>query len=358
MKIAILSFYSGHMERGVENWTYQVASRLSNKHHQVTVYQNGPTRKDANYEIFSTTLKVNWKAKDSRGTLARLIFIDYWSLLILRQTLSIIPELFKKKYDIIIPTNGGWQPAFLRLLTWLRGVRMVIVGHSGKGWDDRNNVYAFPNVFVGLSMFARDWAKKINPIVESVYIPNGIDLEKFSPIGKKVKFDLERPVVLCVSAPERGKRLHLLIKAVSGLKKGSLLILGGGWQEKEIRKLGKEKLVNRFLIKEVSFNEIPSYYRSCDVFSLPSWPNEAFGMVFLEAMASGLPVVANDDPIRREIVEDAGILVDPTDTEAYAIALEKALNTNWGNKPRKQAGKFSWDKIVKKYEELFESLIK
>ena len=59
----------------------------------------------------------------------------------------------------------------------------------------------------------------------------------------------------------------------------------------------------------------------------------------VEAMASGLPVVATDDPIRREIVGDAGLFVDPTDTNKFANTIEKALNTNWGEKPRKQAEK-------------------
>jgi len=73
-------------------------------------------------------------------------------------------------------------------------------------------------------------------------------------------------------------------------------------------------------------------------------------------MASGLPVVAADDPIRREIVGDAGIFVDPTDTDAYAKAIKEALGKNWGDVPRKQAEKFSWDEIALKYERLLKSL--
>ena len=70
-------------------------------------------------------------------------------------------------------------------------------------------------------------------------------------------------------------------------------------------------------------------------------------------MASGLAVVATDDPIRREIVGDAGLFVDPTDTKEYLKVLEKALKIKWGSKPRLQAEKFDWDKIAKDYEKLF-----
>jgi len=103
---------------------------------------------------------------------------------------------------------------------------------------------------------------------------------------------------------------------------------------------------------------MPKYYRAANIFTLPSWSYEAFGIVYLEAMASGIPVVATDDELRREIVGDAGILVDPTDLDSYANALKKALSIDWGNKPRIQAEKFDWDKIAKKYEKLFENLIK
>ena len=101
---------------------------------------------------------------------------------------------------------------------------------------------------------------------------------------------------------------------------------------------------------------MPEIYSRANVFTLASKTYESFGIVLVEAMASGLPVVATDDPIRREIVGDAGLFVDPTDTDAYAAAIEKALNTDWGNKPRKQAEKFDWDVIAKQYEDLFNTL--
>ncbi|HLD91975.1 MAG TPA: glycosyltransferase, partial [Patescibacteria group bacterium] len=85
-------------------------------------------------------------------------------------------------------------------------------------------------------------------------------------------------------------------------------------------------------------------------------PTESFGIVLVEAMATGLPVVATNDAIRKEIVGDAGLFVDPTNADEYAKILEKALNTNWGDKPRNQAEKFSWDKIAKSYEEILENL--
>lgn len=357
MKIAILSFFSGHLERGVENWTHQLATRLAQKH-ELVVFQNGPASPSRKYQIISTNFKVNWKSRDSRGTLARMAFVDYWSRLIGWVTVKIMPTLFKKNFDIVIPTNGGWQVALVRLLTWVRGGKMVIVGHSGKGWDERNNIFSFPDVFIGLSRFARNWAKRINPLIKTAYIPNGIDLKNFSPKGKKAQLKLERPLILTVAAPEGGKRLVLAIEAVSKLAKSSLLVLGGGYEEEKLRRLGEKLLGKRFWMKKVPFEEMPKYYRSCDIFTIPSAAFYSFEMVLLEAMATNLPVVANDDPIRREIVGKAGILVDPEDIDSYKEALKRALEADWGTKPRRQAEKFSWNKIAKKYEKLFIDLVK
>jgi glycosyltransferase involved in cell wall biosynthesis len=102
---------------------------------------------------------------------------------------------------------------------------------------------------------------------------------------------------------------------------------------------------------------MPEIYRAADVFTLPSASSESFGNVLVEAMASSLPIVATEDPIRREIVGGAGIFVDPTNTDEYAKSLQRALDTKWGDAPRKQAEKFSWDGIANEYEELFKKLI-
>ena len=356
MKIAILSFYSGHVERGVENWSHELGKRLAKKH-DVVIFQNGSKLQNARYKEEIVGLKVNWEKEYSNIRLSRVFFLDYWSLTVTRFTLHILSALFRGNFDIIIPTNGGWQVAFIRILTWVKRKKMVIVGHAGNGWDDINNLWSFPDIFVALSERTRKWAKRINPLAKVQVIPDGVDLSVFKPSGEKINIKLEKPVILAVSALQTGKRLKLAIKAVSQLKKGSLLILGGGQEHKNLQKLGKDLLGNRFSLKLVKHKEIPKYYRSCYLFTLPSWPYEAFGIVYLEAMASGLPVVATDDELRREIVGYAGILVDPTDVDAYAKALKQALEKNWGDRPRKQAEKFSWDKVVKHYEELFESLV-
>lgn len=341
MKIAFLNIYQNKVNRGSETFVQELSQRLS-KNHTVKIISD---------------YKIDWSRKDMSGTWQRRLFIDYWSLLIARFTLSVIPNLLKNKFDIVFPLNGGWQVAIVRIVTWLYRGKMLISGQSGMGWDDRNNLWSFPNTFVALSSKALTWVRKVNPFVKTIYIPNGVDLKKFIFKGESFKVALKKPIVLAVGAFTEQKRLDLVIKAVSKIGNASLLIAGGGGELRDkIYDLGVKSLRDRFRVISVPFEKMPEIYRSADVFTLSSSSSEAFGNVLVEAMASGLPVVATNDPIRKEIVGDAGILINPTNIEQYTEALRKALEINWGNKPRKQAEKFDWDKIVKQYEELIGSI--
>lgn len=308
MKIAILNKYQGKVYRGAETFVSELSKRLS---------------KDNEVEVLTS-----------------------------------VGKLFQKRYDVVIPTNGRLQVFIVRLITWLTHSKMIVSGQSGPGLDDRINLWCFPDIFIGLTKYQSAWAKKVNPFIKVDTIPNGVDLDKFSNLHQPLKGDPCK-VVLAVGAFTKEKRHELTIKAVAGLENVKLMIVGGGGdRKKEIEVLGKKLLSDKFTIMSVPHDEIAEVYKKADVLAFPSVPWESFGIVMLEAMASGLPVVANDDPIRCEIVGDAGILVDPTNIDKYKEALSETLDTNWGDKPRVQAEMFSWDEIAKKYENLFEEITK
>lgn len=305
MKIAFLNKYQNKVYRGAETFVFELTKRLS-KNHEVDVVSN----------------------------------VNYFDLL-------------KKRYDVIIPTNGRLQSIIVRKICWLTGAKMIVSGQSGMGLDDRINLYVFPDYFVTLSTKALIWAKKINPFVKSVYIPNGVDLTKFTFKGLPLQ---GRRTILSVGAFTKQKRLDLVIHAVAKLEDVNLVIAGGGGDLKEkIHDLGIKILGNRFQMISVPFEKMPEIYHQANVFTLPSASSESFGNVLVEAMASGLPVVATDDPIRREIVGDAGILVDPTDADAYAEAIKKALESKWSEKAIRQAKKYDWDIIANQYEKILAS---
>ncbi len=356
MKIAFLSFYSGLVYRGVETYVHELADRLSKLGHDVTVYQNGPAVYGGSYKTVS--IGVAFKMFN-KGNVA-VVLNQFMGANADRKFTQIVLSQMDKDTEVIVATNNRLQSLLCRIWCLFRKTKLVISGQGGPGFDERLALYCFPDAFVPLSEYQKEWAQKVNPFVNvSNVIHNGVSIDKFSRKSKKMNFGLEGKIILCAAAlwPAM-KRQHLLIKAVSKLNGVSLVLAGDGESKEYLDKLGHDTLGDRFLIKPFSYSEMPKVYASCDLFSFPTWPTESFGIVMVEAMACGLPVVASDDPIRKEIVGDAGILVDPTDTEEYAKALQKALDTNWGDKPRKRAEKFSWDKIALKYEILFKSLLK
>lgn len=353
MKVAFLSYYNGIYERGVETLVPQIATRLG-KDHEVVVFQSG-NGNGKNYKTIQITS--DWKPKKIEPilNLRKRLFLDPDSLAILEFTRKIIPILRKEKFDVIVPWNNGWQTI---LCKFFNVGKVVVVGQSGLGWDDRINLYLFPDCFVGFTKAQINWARRVNPLVKTEVIPNGVDLKKFRPEGQEIKINLPRPIILCAAALVVMKRQHLAIKAVAQLKTGSLLLLGKGELKDKLEELGNKLLPGRFKIMESQYSEIDKIYRSVDLFTFPTSFYESFGIVQLEAMATNLPLVVNDDPIRREIVGDAGFVVNPENTQEYANTLEKALNTRWGSIPQKRAEDFSYDLISEKYKKLFEEIAK
>ncbi|MEI8649084.1 glycosyltransferase [Paraglaciecola sp. Hal342] len=107
----------------------------------------------------------------------------------------------------------------------------------------------------------------------------------------------------------------------------------------------------------LSFDEMPKLYRSVDLFTLPS-ANEPFGRVYLEALASGTPVVAPDDTMRRTIIGNAGIVCNVEDSTQYAECLSLALSTDWQTRTIEQASKFSWAAIALQYKSVIDRMVK
>ncbi|MFH0942910.1 MAG: glycosyltransferase family 4 protein [Candidatus Beckwithbacteria bacterium] len=320
MKIAILSFTSGKINRGAETVVKELAKRLKIKH-EVKVYS-------------SKSLGIDDLQKFN---------------------IQALKEADKFGAEVIMPVNGGRQSLLTRLYCWLKGKKMVITGMAGLGWCDGWNLLMRPDVFVASTKRNYNWAKRFyGKGVRIEVIPHGVDLTKFKMEGKKRKFAVKSPVILCVTGPNEYKRVEATIKAVSRLDKGSLVLVGGNdsWEQ-----LGKKLLKDRFQRIQATHEELPEIYRGADVFTMVSGESEEFGIVYLEALACGLPIVATDDELRREILGVYGIYVKDVFGQEYTEKIQQALNkvTNLVY-PDKWLERFSWDRIANQFEEILSQL--
>lgn len=349
--IAILSYYSGTVERGVETFVFEISKRLSKKH-KITIFQAGSRINNSNIRTYQ--IKANAKQPISTINPLAKIYLDWQSLKILLFTLKSVPKIIKGKYDILIPLNGGWQVVVCKILSPMIKYKIMITGQAGIGSDDAWNIFFHPNLFIALTKAQANWAKKLTNEVKISNIPNGVDLSRFHSKINAKKVNLARPIVVCASALVPYKRIELTIRAVAKANL-SLLLLGDGQDRGHLDTLGKRLLKNRYLRLTVPYSEMPHYYRAGDVFTLVS-NTEAFGNSYIEALACNLPVVATNDESRSEIVGDAGILTTPEDIKTYARDLQIAINSNYRNKPYNQALKFSWNKIAALYDKEIKDL--
>jgi phosphatidylinositol alpha-mannosyltransferase len=167
-------------------------------------------------------------------------------------------------------------------------------------------------------------------------IPNGIDFACFNtPLPRLHHLRDGRPNVLFVGRFEKLKGLRFLLRAWSQVRaavpEARLVVVGEGrpmegyrrfahkqgWSEDDVRFTGY-----------VSAEDLPRYYQAASLFCAPSTGQESFGIVLLEAMASGVPIVASDIPGYRDVVTDGqeGVLVGPKDSPSLAEAITQLLN--------------------------------
>jgi N-acetyl-alpha-D-glucosaminyl L-malate synthase BshA len=208
-----------------------------------------------------------------------------------------------------------------------------------------------------------------------VVIPNGIDLNDFNlrcskdECRKILNLHTNEKIVLFVGGLEPRKAPDILIKAMSKVVKSvpnsKLVIVGSGSMEKMlknlVRSLGTSEHI-RFA-GFVKNDEKVLYYRSADVFALPSL-YEIFGIVNLEAMACGVPIVASKVGGIPEIVKrgENGLLVPPRDVDALADAIiylleNEDIRKRMGERAKVMVKAYSWEKIAEKYEEVYKGLV-
>jgi len=216
----------------------------------------------------------------------------------------------------------------------------------------------------GLVCTNPEYFERNKNIYPSVLIPNGVDLNFFFP-GKpdRAKFNLPEgvPLVLMVSALIPSKRVLEGIKAVSQVEGLHLVICGEGPERDNVKALGEQLMPGRFYLLKLPRQQMPDIYRSTDVLLHMSL-DEPFGNVYIEALATGLPVVAHMTPVTQWICGSTAILVNAEDRSGVIKGLHRALllrNTDDILARQKLVKtRFTWESISKQYLQFFEDIRK
>jgi glycosyltransferase involved in cell wall biosynthesis len=277
--------------------------------------------------------------------------------------LPALGRLLLRPADLVFPHNdygGLFVAACARRLT---GAPVLFTEHTSLiagGKCLARNLKFRPDHLVVFDQTTANYAQGVRPDQPISILPNGVDLERFHPEGDRVDLGLGPRVVLCVASLNRNnhKRVALAIQAMAQVRDASLLICGDGPDRAYFQALGDAQLgASRFAIRSFTNDQMPRIYRSANIMTLPSL-NEPFALTYMEAMASGLPVVTTDDAVRRHIVKDAGILCDVTHLGEYAAAIRQALDQpQLQLLARQNALRFSWNTVAQEYRSIILQLI-
>lgn len=269
-------------------------------------------------------------------------------------SIACLPQLFLEKADLLFPANGIWGSLICRFIRSIKGTPFV---YATLGGMQPLIARQKPNVYVSLFPSITQWLKKNFPKLNVTFIPSGADLKRFTPKGDHTAINLPRPLFLTVSALVPEKQVDLTIKAVAKLKKGSLLVVGDGQLKHYLVQLADKLLgKERFQFVGVEHSELPKYYRVADVFAFSAPWEVGWSIVHLEALASGLPVVANrEENLEYLLGKDWPLLCNVRDPDDYSNALIKATKIKVDG--RKLVKDYSWDKIAREYKKVLLSII-
>lgn len=380
MKIAQVVCAFPPYRGGMGNVAYHYSLELSKMKHEVVVFTPHYKEREVQFQNFKIRSLVPWLSYGKGAWLPQLFY-----------------EL--RGFDIIhlhYPFLGGTLPVWFlkkyypKTNTLVLTYHMDLVGQGIMGryfqWHTKKLMPKIIRLADKVIVTSWDYAKNSNIasiIKESpekfVAIPLGTELDIFKPgkpnpeLLQKYNILLGEKIVLFVAALDREhyfKGLNYLLAAMTKIKSGVKLLVVGrgdlkGVYEAEAARLG---IADRVIFAGyVSGPELPKYYNLADVFAMPSIDkSEAFGLVYVEAMACGCPVIAGDLPGVRTVVEDnqTGFLVEPKNVSDLVSKINKILGDDELARSFSQLGlkkveeQYSWQKIAKQVDQVYRDLKK
>lgn len=282
--------------------------------------------------------------------------------------------LSRENFDVLHFHNFGLHS--LQILKESRGINILTFHANIKGSKLLSFMFAVMKKFampkldgiICVAPFQLKFFKDFKG--PTIVIPNGVDLNTFHPKVAPIRKYIDGKLnILFLGRLEERKGLIYLLRAYASLRKKfeniRLLVVGEGPLRKEY-----EQYIVKYRIQDVVFEpkvspeKVPSYYATCDIFVSPAIFGESFGMVLIEAMACGKPVVAFANEGYKGVLTGKGadFLVKPRDWKGLAKKIEILIKStakrkemgNWG---LKQSKKYAWPKIAEKVLAFYDKII-
>ena len=236
----------------------------------------------------------------------------------------------------------------------------------------KKNVLKSAKYITTVSSTLNQYIQKIYQNDKTSVIPMGCNTKRFTP-DKRIKNYYQqggKKVVLFVGRLEEVKGVKYLIDAMQDINNAILVVVGTGNFESELKEQAKKLGEKVKFLGAKTHDELPNIYASADLFVAPSvtasgGDKEGFGLVIIEAMASGIPVIASNSGGIPDIIEDGknGLLTKEKDSGDITEAIKKIfadenLRKRIIEEGKKTADLFSYEKIAGKYHQIIEQHVK
>lgn len=379
MKILVVNYEYPPIGGGGGSCCKEIVERLADRGNTVDIFTAG--YKDfKKYEKINDNLSV-YKIKSNRASEHEVGFFGLVSF-VLRGMFKIRKFVKKGNYDVIhyhfsVPTG---------LLTFFH-TKKVPIAITLHGIDVPNfHEDEFPLFQKVTKPFNKRIIKKANRVIavsnnlkekaletfkdkniDVIY--HGVDTKKF--YKKNVKKKNDKVNFICVCRLVKFKRVDILIEAFKMFVDKAnidahLTIVGTGYMEEELKELTAKLDLNQHVTFSgyVPNEKLVDVLNEADIFVLPS-VHDSFGIVFVEAMACGLPCIGARSAGVPEVISEneTGFLAKPEDAEDFykcmeKLAKDKSILKKMGEKAHDLAhNKYNWEVMVDKYEELFKEMI-
>ena len=220
---------------------------------------------------------------------------------------------------------------------------------------------------IAVSEPARDFVNRYFPDFPMRVIPNGIDVDVYKPGLSPIRHLRDENLnILFVGRLEKRKGLGDLLRAYRALSERvpetRLIIVGDGPLRGRVESfIQRHRLNNVILAGFVPDSVKPRYYNSADIFCAPATGAESFGIVLLEALASGLPVVATEVPGYMSVLEPGkdSVTVQPKNWRELAASLvilarDPELRHRLADYGLKKARRYSWDRVAAEVVDVYQ----